>query len=391
MPLRRPFAIGLGLFGIGLLAGGFAPSMPILIAARFIQGLGGGALAPTAYVVIGRRLPDRLQPPMFALMSAAWVAPGIIGPSIAAFVGAVTSWRWVFLGLLPLLVLAALPALRALGGHDAPPAPSDTEKAKATVRRLPNALLAAAGAGLLIAALTSPDVVALVAGSIAGVALLLPAFRRLTPGGTLRLAPGVPAAVLLRGVMTFSFFAADAYVALLLQTWRGTSPVLTGIVFTATTIAWSAGSWWQAKRIDAWGQRRFVQLGFLCIVLGSALTLPVASPAIPPWVAVITWMLPGIGMGLMYSAVTLVVLRRTAAAEQGAATSALQLADILGTVLGTGVGGAITAAGIRAGGDGLGWALGAVFAMSSLLAVVGVVGSRRLPGPEHGEDPQTLR
>jgi MFS family permease len=185
--------------------------------------------------------------------------------------------------------------------------------------------------------------------------------------------------------MTFSFFAADAYVALLLQTWRGTSPVLTGIVFTATTIAWSAGSWWQAKRIDAWGQRRFVELGFLFIVLGSALTLPVASPAVPPWVAVFTWMLPGIGMGLMYSAVTLVVLRRTAPAEQGGATSALQLADILGTVLGTGVGGAITAAGIRAGGDGLGWALGAVFAMSSLLAVVGVAASRRLPGPEHGD------
>jgi MFS family permease len=399
MPLRRPFAIGLGLFGIGLLAGGLAPSMPILIAARFIQGLGGGALAPTAYVVIGRRLPDRLQPPMFALMSAAWVAPGIIGPSIAAFVGAVTSWRWVFLGLLPLLALAAIPALRALGGHDAPAEASESEKARATVRRLPNALLAAAGAGLLIAALTSPDVLALGAGSIAGVVLLLPAFRRLTPAGTLRLAEGVPAAVLLRGIMTFSFFAADAYVALLLQTWRGTSPVLTGILFTATTVAWSAGSWWQAKRIEAWGQRRFVQLGFLCIVLGSALTMPVASPAVPPWVAVVTWMLPGIGMGLMYSAVTLVVLRRSPPGEQGAASSALQLADILGTVLGTGVGGAITAAGIRAGGDGLGWALGAVFALSSLLAAVGVVTSRRLPGPEHREiaapaaagDPQALR
>jgi MFS family permease len=204
---------------------------------------------------------------------------------------------------------------------------------------------------------------------------------------------------MLRGIMTFAFFSADAYVALLLQTWRGTSPVLTGVVFTVTTIAWSCGSWWQAKRIDAWGQRRFVELGFLCIVVGSALTMPVASPGVSPWLAVITWSLPGIGMGLMYSAVTLVVLRRTEPSEQGAASSALQLADILGTVLGTGVGGAITAAGIRAGGDGLGWALGGVFAMSSVLAVVGVAASRRLPGPEHHEiaraaplgEPQALR
>ena len=87
MPLQRPFAVGLGLFGMGLVIGGLAPSMPVLIAARFLQGLGAGALAPTAYVAIGRCLPERLQPRMFAMLSTAWVVPGIIGPSLAAVVG----------------------------------------------------------------------------------------------------------------------------------------------------------------------------------------------------------------------------------------------------------------------------------------------------------------
>ena len=59
-------------------------------------------------------------------------------------------------------------------------------------------------------------------------------------------------------------------------------------------------------------------------------------------------------MGFMYSAVTLVVLRGVRASEQGSASSSLQLSDILGTALGTGVAGAITAAGERAGPDGLG-------------------------------------
>ena len=40
MPLQRPFAVGLGLFGLGLVIGGLAPSMPVLIAARFLQRLG---------------------------------------------------------------------------------------------------------------------------------------------------------------------------------------------------------------------------------------------------------------------------------------------------------------------------------------------------------------
>ena len=378
MPVRRPFAVGLALYATGLLVAGLAPSMPVLIAARFVQGMGGGSLTPTSYVAIGRRLPSHLQPPMFALMSAAWIVPGLIGPSIAAFVGATIGWRWVFLGLLPLLVVAGSVALRALGSVPAANRGDDAVAGVAMSRRLPDAMLAIVGAGLAIAALTSPDPVVVVGGAAVGLLLLLPAFRRLTPPGTLSLRPGVPAAVLLRGAMTFSFFAADAYVALLLQTWRGTSPVLTGIVFTVTTIAWSAATWFQAKRIDRWGVVRFVRLGFVAVAAGALLTLPVVSPAVPAALLVVTWALPGVGMGVMYSAVTLVVLRRSRPAEQGSNTSALQLADILGTALGTGVGGAIAAAGTRAGGDGLGWAMAGVFLLSAVVAGLGAVAAGRL-------------
>jgi MFS family permease len=378
VPVRRPFAVGLALYGAGLVVAGLAPSMPILIAARFVQGSGGGSLTPTSYVAIGRRLPSHLQPPMFALMSAAWVVPGLIGPTIAAFVGATVGWRWVFLGLLPLLVLAGSLALRALGSVPAARHGEGDPAREAMTRRMPFALLAIAGAGIAIAALTAPEPPVIVLGTALGLAMLLPAFRRLTPPGTLRAAPGVPAAVLLRGAMTFSFFAADGFVALLLQTWRGASLVLTGIVFTITTVAWSGATWFQAKRIDRWGVVPFTRLGFGLVAAGAALSIPVVLPGVPPAVLAVTWVLPGIGMGLMYSAVTLVVLRRSRPAEQGAATASLQLADILGTALGVGVGGAIAAAGTRAGGNGLGVALGAVFALSAAVAALGALGSGRL-------------
>jgi MFS family permease len=379
MPLWRPFSIGLGLFALGLAIGGLAPTMPILVAARFLQGLGGGSVGPTAYVAIGRCLPDRLQPRMFAMLSTAWVVPGIIGPSIAALVGEFTSWRWVFLGLLPFLAIAGGMALSALRRTSAAMPAIEEDAVAATRRRLPSALLAAGGAGLLVAALTAQDWYLIVAGAVAGVAMLLPALRHLTPPGTLRMVPGVPAAILLRGVMTFSFFAGDAYIALLLQTWRGTPATLTGIVFTITTLAWSAGTWAQARRIDAWGPRVFVLLGFLLIAAGSVLTIPAVIVGVPPEITIVTWTLPGIGMGIMYSAVTLVVLRGTAGAGQGAASSALQLTDILGTALGTGVGGAITAFGTRSGEGGLGIALGAVFVLSAVVAVAGALLAGRIP------------
>lgn len=389
MPLHRPFAAGLVLFGAGLLIGGFAPSMPILILGRFVQGLGGGAVGPTAYVAIGRSLPQSLQPKMFAMLSTAWVVPGIIGPSIAAVVGELTSWRLVFLGLIPLLLVAGTIAWSALRRVAPPPAAEEHEAAVSTFRRLPNALMATAGAGLLVAALTAEVVVVIVVGAALGLALLVPAFRRLTPKGTLLLAVGVPAAVLLRGVMTFSFFSADAFLPLLLQTWRGTPAILTGIVFTATTVAWTAGTWYQARHIDRQGPRRYVWLGFAFIIVGVLLTLPVVLPGVPPEITIVTWVLPGLGMGLMYSAVTLVVLRGSPAHEQGSASSALQLSDILGTALGTGIAGAIAAAGERAGGNGLGVALALVFGVSLASAAFGLLATGRIGAVSPMQNPRS--
>jgi MFS family permease len=330
-------------------------------------------------VAIGRCLPESLQPRMFAMLSTAWVVPGIIGPSLAAVVGTVAGWRWVFLGLLPLLLVAgglSLYALRHVQGAAESTAPPGERSSVG--RRVVAALVAAAGVGILVAALGSTETAILAAGAVIGVALLLPAYRWLTPRGTLLLAIGVPAAVLLRGVMTFAFFSGDAYIPLLLQTWRGTPATLTGIVFTVTTLSWTAASWLQARRIDRYGPRRFVALGFALIALGALVTIPAVLPGVPPEVTILTWILPGLGMGFMYSAVTLVVLRGVGPAEQGSASSALQLSDILGTALGTGIAGAITAAGTRAGADGLGIALAAVFALSLLAALGGLVGSRRL-------------
>lgn len=390
-PLHRPFSIGLGLFALGLVLGGGAGSMPMLVAARFVQGLGGGSVPPTAYVAVGRLLPERLQPRMFALMSAAWVVPGIVGPSIAALIGATVGWRWVFLGLVPFLALAgglALTALRRIPAKEATAsigtattAADAPARRSATLHRLGAALLAAAGAGCMLLALDQAAPLLIVAGVAAGLLLLVPAFRWLTPAGTLRLARGVPAAVLLRGIMTVAFFSGDAYIALLLQTWRHEPIALTGVVFTLTTVAWSAGTWIQARRIERLGPVFFIAAGFACIALGSLLTIPVVLDKVPAAWTAVSWTIPGIGMGLMYSAVTLVVLRGSDAATQGSASSALQLSDILGTALGTGVGGAFVAAGERAGEGGLGMALAAVFVLSTVVAVAGMVAARQAVVP----------
>ena len=380
--LGIPFIVGIGLFATGLIIGGLAPSMEVLVGARFLQGLGAGAIPPIAYVAIGRCLPERLRPQMFATLSTAWVLPGVIGPAVAGIIGETFDWRFVFLGLLPLIGVAALiafPAVRRVGPPD-DVADLEAQASASFRRRFPLALRVAVGTGLFLAGLTSGQPVATLALVALGLALGLPALQALTPAGTLRLARGLPAAVLLRGVLTFAFFGVDAYVALALVDWRGLSATEAGISLTAATLSWTTGSWIQARRAQRYPPERFVQVGFLMVVVGLALFGIVLLPEVSPWVAIPTFGIAGLGMGLAYSPLTLIVLREAPPGEQGGASAALSLSDSLGTALGIGVTGALVAASVRSDGSAV-VGLAAGFAVAIGVGVAGLALSGRLRSP----------
>jgi MFS family permease len=385
--LTRPYAIGLGLFCVGLLVGGLAPTMQVLVAGRVLQGLGAGAIPAVAYVAIGRALPEQLRARMFATLSTAWVLPGVLGPFVAGLVAEMFHWRLVFLGLLPLIGVAAVmagPAIAAIGVGSA--AAGEHDVAVDTRRRLPLALVLTLGAGLTVAGLTDAQLLPGLALIVVGLAIALPAFKRLTPAGTLRAARGLPAAVLLRGILTFAFFCADAYVALALEDWRGTSAIEAGIALTAATLSWTAGAWVQARLIGRIGPRPLVRTGFLVVGIGILGFIAVLSPAVPIAFGVLAWAVAGLGMGFSYSPLSLTVLREAPLESQGAATAGLQLSDVLGTALGTGIGGALIALGHRQGAEG--WVgLAAAFGCGVVAAAVGLSLAGRLPGVAHAVAP----
>jgi MFS family permease len=368
-----PFVIGLVLFAIGLAIGGFAPSMPVLIGARFIQGIGGGTIPPVAYVAIGRSLPEHLRPRMFAMLSTAWILPGVFGPAIAGFVAEYLHWRWVFLGLLPLIVVSGTLALRGLtripAGHPAAPI--------SLRRRFVDALVVALGASLLTVGLQSKDPPILVGLVVAGVTLTGFALRRLTPPGTLRAARGYPTAVLLRGVLTFAFFCVDAYISLLLVEVRGWSAAAAGIALTAATISWTAGSWTQARLSVRIPPERFVRAGFPIVGVSIAALGVVLAPQVSAAVAVPIFAVAGFGMGITYAQFALIVLRDAPLAIQGRVTAGLTLSDTIGTALGTGIAAAAIAASVRAG-LGPGPGIGVAIAMGTVVALSGFLLAPRL-------------
>lgn len=386
--LALPFAVGLGLFAIGLLGGGLAPSMPLLVGARFLQGLGAGTIQPIAYVAIGRTLPDALRPRMFATLSTAWILPGVIGPAIAGTVGEAFGWRYVFLGLLPLIALAGLLTLGAL--HAVADAPVSTDPSLAVSRRgrLPLAIVVALGSGLLTVGLTTGDFLQTVVLSATGLVIGLFAFRRLTPPGTLVARPVLPAAILLRGILTCAFFAVDAFVALTLVGWRGLSATEAGFALTAATVSWTAGSWVQARGATRWPTQQFVRVGFAVVVVGLGGMLFVLRQDVSWLVAIGTFAVAGFGMGLAYSPLALIVLREASPATHGAATSSLSLTESLGTAFGTGLSGALVAASVRTTGNPAA-GLAIAFSVACLIGLGGLLLTGRLRH-RHAEGSLTL-
>lgn len=367
-----PFALGVVLFAAGLLVGGLAPSMLVLIAGRALQGLGGGAIGSIAYVAVGRGYSEGAKPRMLALLSTAWVVPGLVGPGLAGIMAEGLGWRSVFLVLAPLPILSGLlafPSLRRMGAGT--PAPD------ARARTVSAAVLAG-GAGLLLTGIAQPNPA--LALPLAGVGLILafPALRRLLPEGTLRAVPGMPAAVATMGLLNLAFFGVDAFVPLALVDVRGTSVAFAGLALTATTIMWTAGAWVQARTAARIARRPMVCFGLAVLAASFAATAALLFPWTPVLTAPLVWGAAGLGMGLAYTTLSLTVLELAAPGQEGDASASIQLASVLGSGIGAGIGGALIAL-LNARGEPVGQALLIQAGLMTAVIVLAFAAARGLP------------
>ncbi len=331
-----PLQSGVLVFAAGLVVAGVAPSMWVVVAGRLLQGCGTGLAMVAIYVVVARIYPAELRPRLFAVFSAAWVVPSIVGPGIAGLVVEHAGWRWVFLGvpLLALLATALLqPALRRLRAQEGAAARAGGAAAGASDsavlrRRVALAVGAAAGAVGLQAGAEATTALAIPLVAL-GTATLACCAWRLLPGGTLTAARGLPATVLLRGLAAGAFFATEVYLPLLLVREHDLTPAVAGLVLTAGALGWSAGSWWQGRVSRPGNRRTLVRVGSTLLLAGIASQALLLLLHAPAPVAVFAWAVAGSGIGLTYSTCAVLVLELSPAARQGENSAALQLSEAL--------------------------------------------------------------
>jgi MFS family permease len=325
-----PLAGGIAGFAAGLVISGTAHSMGVFVLGRAVQGLGGGLVIVALYVVVGRAYPERLRPSVMAAFAASWVVPSIVGPLVSGTVTEQLGWRWVFLAIPVLVVLplaVMLPALRRTA-HT----PSGDVPPRMDGRRIWLAVALAAGAVLLQYAGQDLRPVSAVP-AVLGAVLLVPAALRLLPAGTFRAVRGLPTVVLMRGVAAGTFLAAESFIPLMLVTQRGLSATMAGLSLAGGGLTWALGSYVQARpRLEPL-RGRLVQVGMVLSAAAIAAVPLALDHAVPPAIVAVAWCVGGLGMGLVISSLSVLLLKVSPPSDAGANSAALQVSDSLSNVL----------------------------------------------------------
>lgn len=371
-----PFVAGTAAFAGGLLVAGLAPSMEWVVAGRVVQGVGAGSIAAITYVAIARGYTPAAQPRMIAVISSAWVLPGLVGPAMAGWISQELDWRWAFIGLAPLLPVAAAAVVGPLARLSAPARERSTRGRAAEPIR--DALQLALGAGAVLAATTWGALLPGLISAAAGLLLIARPLRRLMPDGDLLARTPRGAAVATLALLSVAFFGVEAFIPLAVASVRGAGTVAGGLALTAAAVTWAAGSWLQARLATRRSRRTVTVAGLILVGAGIGLVATVSIFAVPPVLtAAAAWAVGGLGMGLAYSTTTLAVIESASPGREGAASASVQVANTLGIAVGTGLAGGVVALSAR---GPLGLAPGILIAdlLMLITLVLAIVTGRRM-------------
>ena len=371
---KVPMVVGFVIFAVGLVLAGSAPTMPLLLLGRFVQGLGGGTMNLAVMVLVARVFDPRERARLLTGFSAAWMGPSFLGPPIAAWLTERMSWHWVFWSVLPLLLLAGALIIKPLLRAELPPhaeVPLDR-------RQLWSAAMVALGAMGLQLAGQRIEWWSL-AWLLAGLSLLWFGLPALLPAGFRPYGRGLDAVIVNRTSMSAGFAGAQSFLPLVLVQAEGFSLQQAGIILTAGSIGWMLGAWLQSRPWLRLRRDLIIGAGAVSSAVGLGAT------AVAGWMpgrlvplSVAGWVFAGLGMGLAVASTSLAVMQLSAPVEIGRNTSSLQVGEALGASIGAGLAGTVFVFGTSQANPTLGF--GGLLTLMALLTLAGVAAAARI-GP----------
>jgi EmrB/QacA subfamily drug resistance transporter len=354
---RRAFVVGLTIFAVASLIGGFAQNEAMLLGSRALQGLGAAFASPNALALINTTFepgPKRSRAfAVYAMMSGVGAAVGLLlggwltGSNPTLFGVDIEGWRMTFLINVPIGAAAAIGAMAVLTESDRHPGRLD----------VPGTFTATAGLLSLVYGITRAGdrsygwddrwtVTALVAGGLLLAAFVLIETRvaqPMLPGRILANRDRATAYVVMM-LAPAAMFTMFFFLTLVIQNVMGESPMRTGLMFlpfSLVMVAWAvvvsrlvqkvnpgilAGIGGLIAATAVFGMSRMPYDDVLAGGVGVDLSY---ARHVLPWIVLMP-----VGMGLMFIANTMSVLHRISPADGGIASGVLNTMQQVGGALG---------------------------------------------------------
>ncbi|WP_420818176.1 MFS transporter [Paenibacillus ginsengarvi] len=333
------FTIALILFAVGLVAAAIANDMYMLIAARALQGFGAGSMYTCMYTAISLQYPDHLRAKILGALGTAYVLPSMLGPYVAGVIAQTWSWRYVFWGVLPILLVAAILSMPVFRKLKMPPAAGKPESGVIGL-----SVLLALGTGMFLSGLGMLPRVLGIALLLAGLALMIVPLRRLLPAGTFALRPGLSSLIASRGLFFAAYVCTQNFLVLSLTETKGLSADKAGLIVASAALSWSIIAILQA-RWDAAdqgrGRHKRIMAGVVLMILGIGMLVWVPAVHVP--LAIFGEIVAGIGIGLAHTTSGTVAFTLVKGGQSGQVSGSLQFADSFTPGVAVGIGGAIIA------------------------------------------------
>ena len=340
---KHLYLTGIILFIGGSALCGFAPSMLLFTAARFLQGLGGGALMISSQAITGDLIPPRVRGTYMAPMGAMFGIAAILGPLLGGWLTDSFGWRWIFWFFLPFGVFAWVAVAIALR--------SPRRTRAFTIDWAGLALSAAGSTGVVLIATwggtthawSSPVIIGLEILTAASWTLLVPVERRASD-------PVLPPRILTNHtfvvatvvavLMCACLFGINGYLPTYLQMVYmvyGVSATASGLLLVPGSVGMFIGATISGTLVTRTG--RYKAFPILGSLLGAAgmVVLGSVPPAAPVWWIGVGMFVLQLGIGMFLQLSVLIIQNALPASMLGTATSTNNFFREIGVSLGNSI------------------------------------------------------
>lgn len=326
-------------FSLLLFTGGSAlaaasPTLPVLIIARIIQGVGGGGLFPVAQAIVGTKLPISKQGRVLGILVGVFALGGVLGPNLGGFFAQALTWRWIFLINVPLGVICSL-LIRKVEIASS----NRTKKIDWA-----GALLVAVSLGSLVMSLESlrqvdlgifnPYTIAFVLTMLAGVVgLILVERRRNDPivDVTFVASRQVGPLLLVSFLIGYALLAGVVFTPLYSQIAFGATALASGAILNAAAAGLGMASYIAGRLTGLRSSRTLILMGTACTAAGLAAMIVLREYV---WGLMAGLVLLGVGLGLTQGPISYIGLQLAPPEKQGQISGLIAITRSMGGATG---------------------------------------------------------